>query len=222
MQKFIAAILFCLVVTPSFAADKLETEDQKILYALGQIMGRQLSVFGLTPSELETTKEGLSDAVVGKPSAVNLEVYGPMVQKLAMARSKALGEKQAGMGKEFLDKAAKEKGAVKSASGLVYLSLKEGSGATPSPTDTVKVDYRGTLIDGKEFDSSYKRGKPVEFKLDGVIKCWTEGVLKMKVGGKAKLVCPSSIAYGEKGAAGGVILPNATLVFEVELLDIKK
>jgi FKBP-type peptidyl-prolyl cis-trans isomerase FkpA len=184
-------------------------------------MGRQLSVFALTPSELETMKEGLSDAVIGRPSAVDLETFGPKVQQLAMARNKAMGEKQASMGKEFLDKAAKEKGAVKSDSGLIYLSLKEGFGATPSPTDTVKVNYRGTLIDGKEFDSSYKRKKPVEFKLGSVIKCWTEGVQKMKVGGKAKLVCPSSIAYGEKGA-GGLIPPNATLIFEVELLDTKK
>ncbi len=115
--------------------------------------------------------------------------------------------------------AAKEPGAVVSASGLVYRSLKDGSGASPLASDRVKVHYRGTLPDGKEFDSSYARKEAAEFPLGGVIKCWTEGVQRMKVGGKAKLTCPPSIAYGERGA-GGVIPPNATLLFEVELLGI--
>jgi FKBP-type peptidyl-prolyl cis-trans isomerase FkpA len=115
--------------------------------------------------------------------------------------------------------AAKEKGAVKTSSGLVYLSLKEGNGPGPAATDTVKVNYRGSLTNGKEFDSSAKNGGPVSFPLDKVIPCWTEGVQKMKVGGKARLTCPSAIAYGSRGA-GGVIPPDATLVFEVELLAV--
>jgi FKBP-type peptidyl-prolyl cis-trans isomerase FkpA len=115
--------------------------------------------------------------------------------------------------------AAKEPGAVVTASGLVYRSLKDGAGASPAATDKVKVHYRGTFPDGKEFDSSYSRNQPAEFPLNRVIKCWTEGVQKMKVGGKAKLTCPASIAYGERGA-GGTIPPNATLLFEVELLGI--
>ena len=106
-------------------------------------------------------------------------------------------------------------------SGLVYESLKEGTGASPAATDTVKVHYRGTFPDsGKEFDSSYKRGEPTEFPLNAVIPCWTEGVAKMKPGGKAKLTCPPAIAYGARGA-GGVIPPNATLNFEVELVSVK-
>ncbi len=115
--------------------------------------------------------------------------------------------------------AAKEAGAVVTPSGLVYRTLKDGTGASPSASDKVKVHYRGTFPDGKEFDSSYKRGEPIEFPLNGVIACWTEGVQRMKVGGKAKLTCPSAIAYGARGA-GGVIPPNATLLFEVELLGI--
>lgn len=115
--------------------------------------------------------------------------------------------------------AAKEPGAVATPSGLVYRSLKEGAGSSPAATETVKVHYRGTFPDGKEFDSSYARGTPAEFPLNRVIKCWTEGVQLMKVGGKAKLTCPAAIAYGEKGA-GGVIPPHATLQFEVELLGI--
>jgi FKBP-type peptidyl-prolyl cis-trans isomerase FkpA len=118
-----------------------------------------------------------------------------------------------------LDAAAKEAGALVTKSGLVYRALKEGGGASPGATDTVKVHYKGTFPDGKEFDSSYSRGTPIEFPLNRVIPCWTEGVQRMKLGGKAKLTCPSQIAYGERGA-GGVIPPNATLVFEVELLGI--
>jgi FKBP-type peptidyl-prolyl cis-trans isomerase FkpA len=121
---------------------------------------------------------------------------------------------------DMIDKAAAEKGAVKTESGMVYRSLTDGKGASPKETDVVRVHYKGTLSDGKEFDSSYKRGQPTEFPLNRVIKCWTEGVQRMKVGGKAKLTCPPSLAYGDKGA-GGTIPPNATLQFEVELLAIK-
>jgi FKBP-type peptidyl-prolyl cis-trans isomerase FkpA len=117
--------------------------------------------------------------------------------------------------------AAKEKGATVTPSGLVYLSLKDGSGPSPTAADVVKVNYRGTLANGTEFDSSYKRNEPAQFPLSGVIPCWTEGVQRMKVGGKAKLTCPPTIAYGSRGA-GGVIPPNATLQFEVELLEIAK
>ena len=118
-----------------------------------------------------------------------------------------------------LTAASKEQGAQVTKSGLVYRSLKDGTGSSPAATDRVKVHYKGTFPDGKEFDSSYKRNEPTEFPLNGVIPCWTEGVQLMKTGGKAKLTCPSSIAYGQRGA-GGVIPPNATLVFEIELLAI--
>ena len=112
-------------------------------------------------------------------------------------------------------------GPVTTKSGMVYQSIKQGSGASPAATDTVKVHYRGTLQDGKEFDSSYKRGEPTEFPLNRVIPCWTEGVQLMKPGGKARLTCPPAIAYGERGA-GGVIPPNATLNFEIELVSVRR
>ena len=116
--------------------------------------------------------------------------------------------------------AAKEEGAVVTPSGLVYRSLKDGSGASPTATDKVTVHYKGTFPDGREFDSSYKRGQPIDFPLNRVIACWTEGVQRMKVGGKAKLTCPPEIAYGARGA-GSAVPPNATLLFEVELLGIQ-
>jgi FKBP-type peptidyl-prolyl cis-trans isomerase FkpA len=121
---------------------------------------------------------------------------------------------------DTIDKAAKEKGAVKTKSGMVYRSLKDGSGKSPTAASTVEVNYRGTLPDGKEFDSSYKRKQSIKFPLTGVIPCWTEGVQLMKVGGKAQLVCPPELAYGARGA-GRDVPPNATLIFEVELLDVK-
>lgn len=120
---------------------------------------------------------------------------------------------------DVLDKAKAEAGAVVTDSGLIFRSLKDGSGAAPAPTDTVRVHYRGFFPDGREFDSSIKRGQPTEFPLNRVIRCWTEGVQRIKVGGKAKLTCPAAIAYGERGA-GGVIPPNAILQFEVELLAV--
>ncbi len=220
MPRLVIAILVCLLAVPSFAAEPAKSDEQKTLYAIGLIVARQLSVFNLTPAELEFVKQGITDSIAGKRPEVDLAAYNQKVQELARARRKAEGEKLAGMNKEFLEKAAKEKGAIKTDSGLIYLSRKEGSGPNPGLTDTVKVNYRGTLPDGKEFDSSYKRGQPAEFRLDGVIKCWQEGLQKMKVGGKARLVCPAQLAYGDAGA-GDLILPGATLVFDVELLDIK-
>lgn len=220
MRKLVSVVLVLLTVTPLFAAEPPKTEEQKTLYTIGLIVARQLSVFDLSPEELDMVKQGIMDAVSGKKTNVEISAYSEKVQELARSRRKAQGEKLAASNKEFLENAAKEKGAVKTDSGLVFLSIKDGAGAAPGNTDTVKVNYRGTLPNGKEFDSSYKRGKPVEFKLDGVIKCWTEGLKMMKTGGKAKLVCPPNIAYGDTGA-GELILPGATLVFEVELLEVK-
>jgi FKBP-type peptidyl-prolyl cis-trans isomerase FkpA len=116
--------------------------------------------------------------------------------------------------------AAKEPGAVVTASGVVVKSIKQGTGASPKATDVVKVNYRGTFVNGKVFDASANHGGPISFPLDRVIPCWTEGVQKLKVGGKAKLTCPSALAYGPRGAGGGEIPPNSTLVFEIELVGI--
>ena len=143
----------------------------------------------------------------------------PLFRIAALAAALTVSTLSAAQGNAAAE-AAKEPGAVVTPSGLVFRSLKDGTGPSPTATDTVKVHYRGTFPDGREFDSSYKRNEAIEFPLSGVIKCWTEGVQKMKVGGKAKLTCPPSIAYGERGA-GTAVPPNATLHFEVELLGIK-
>jgi FKBP-type peptidyl-prolyl cis-trans isomerase FkpA len=203
------------------AKAELATEDDKTLYALGLLLGRNVSPLGLTQAELELVKRGLDDAAAGRKPEVALETYGPKVQALAQARQAKHAEGEKAKSAAFVDDAAKEQGAVRSDSGLVFRTLAAGSGASPKSTDVVKVHYKGTLIDGTVFDSSIERGEPVEFPLSGVIPCWTEGVQKMHVGEKAKLVCPSSIAYGDQGRPPK-IPGGATLVFEVELIDIKK
>ncbi len=217
MKKTLIAMACALSAFATSAADM--TEEQKTIYTLGAIIGKQLSVFDLSSEEVAFVIKGLSDSASGAKLAAEGEIYGPKVQELANMRRALVAGKQAAAGKSFAEKAAGEPGAVKTSSGLVYISLKDGAGTSPTTTDTVKANYRGSLIDGTEFDSSYKRGEPIDFPLTGVIKCWTEGLQKMKVGGKARLVCPPEIAYGDQGAAGA-IPPNATLNFDVELLAV--
>jgi len=199
-------------------ASGLSSDDEKTIYAIGLSIQRQLSQFELTPAEIEIVKKALSDGAAGKP-AVDLNEWGPKIQVLSQARSARAAQDEKTASAAYLAKAAAEPGAVKTESGLVYREMTAGTGASPKATDRVKVHYRGTLTNGKEFDSSYSRNQPAEFPLNGVIPCWTEGVQKMKVGGKSKLVCPSDIAYGDRGRPP-VIPGGATLTFEVELLEI--
>jgi FKBP-type peptidyl-prolyl cis-trans isomerase FkpA len=200
-------------------APGLTSDDQKIVYAVGLVMARQLGQFDLSPAELEIVKRALSDSAAGKPGE-NIDEWGPKIQSLVQTRSARVAQREKAKSAEFLVKAAAEPGATKTDSGLIYKELTPGTGATPKATDTVKVNYRGTFTNNTEFDSSYKRNQPAQFPLNGVIKCWTEGVQKMKVGGKARLVCPSEIAYGDQGRGG--IPGGATLVFEIELLEISQ
>jgi FKBP-type peptidyl-prolyl cis-trans isomerase FkpA len=228
MQKHIVVVSIIAVAALGFSAcnqggggarPAIQSEDEKTLYALGLMLGRNVGTFNLNAHELEIVKAGMTDQVLGKKPIVELEQYGPKIQGLARSRAgaKATAEKEKSKG--FLESAAKEPGAVKETSGLVYVPSKEGTGESPKPTDTVKVHYEGKLTDGTVFDSSIARGQPAEFPLNGVIPCWTEGLQKMKVGGKAKLVCPSTIAYGDQGRPPK-IPGGATLVFQVELIEI--
>jgi FKBP-type peptidyl-prolyl cis-trans isomerase FkpA len=198
-------------------APALTTDEEKTIYSLGLSMYRSLGQFDLSPAELELIKRALSDAAANKP-AVDLNTWGPKIQGLAHARATRVSEREKAASAAYLLKAAVEPGAVKTESGLIYRELTPGTGASPKASDTVKVHYRGTLVNGTEFDSSYKRNEPAQFALTGVIKCWTEGVQKMKVGGKAQLVCPSDLAYGDQGRPS--IPGGAALIFEIELLDI--
>jgi FKBP-type peptidyl-prolyl cis-trans isomerase FkpA len=198
-----------------------KTDQEKTLYALGLIMGGNLTSFSLTPAELDMVKKGMGDAASGAKPLVDLKEYGQKVQELAHARSMAAAGVEKQKSTAFLENAAKEPGAKKTATGLVYQALKPGTGATPTAADTVKVHYQGSLTDGTVFDSSLQRGQPVEFPLSQVIPCWTEGVQMMKVGEKAKLICPADLAYGDRGSPPR-IPGGAALVFEVELLEIVK
>lgn len=199
------------------SAPAVMTDDEKTIYALGLSIYRSLGQFDLSAGELAIVQKAISDAASGKP-AVELNTWGPKIQPFARARAARGVEREKAASQAYLDKAAAETGAVKTDSGLVYHELRPGTGPSPTATDTVKVNYRGTLVNGTEFDSSYTRNEPAQFALNGVIPCWTEGLQKMKVGGKAKLVCPSNLAYGDAGRPS--IPGGAALIFDVELLEI--
>jgi len=201
---------------PKPAAPALTTDEQKTIYALGFSMYQSLAQFDLSPAEFDILKRALGDAAAAKP-ALDWKQWAPRIQSLAQTRGARVSEREKAASKAFLDKAAAEPGAQRTPSGLIYRELQAGTGASPAATDSVKVHYRGTLVNGTEFDSSYKRNEPAQFPLNGVIRCWTEGVQKMKVGGKAALVCPSDLAYGD-GGRPPVIPGGATLVFQIELL----
>ncbi|MFP2956433.1 FKBP-type peptidyl-prolyl cis-trans isomerase [Myxococcus sp. 1LA] len=198
---------------PAAAPAALSEEDQQTLYTLGLSLGRDLSLFSLSPEELKVLQRGLSDGLEGKTSDIDPKEQAQRIQAFAKSR-------QARAGQALLERAAKEPGAEVLPSGVVYKQVQAGSGRSPRAVDTVKVHYEGRLVDGTIFDTSARRGIPVEFPLNGVIPCWTQGVAKMKVGGKAKLTCPGNTAYGERPPTGSRIPPNAVLTFDVELIDI--
>ena len=225
MRHFLAPTLIVIatLVIPAACAKppKLTTEDDKTLYALGVLLSRNLEAFELTQKEIDIVKAGLEDGALGKKESIDVEKYGENVQKMHTTRLAALVEKDKTAGTAFLTKAAAEAGATKTPTGIVVKTITEGTGAAPAATDEVKVHYEGTLVNGKVFDSSVKRGEPATFPLNGVIPCWTEAVQLMKVGGKARIVCPSELAYGERGSPP-MIRPGSTLVFEVQLIEIMK
>jgi len=206
---------------PPLPAKRLETEDQKTLYALGLLLGGDIKVFALTPDELEFVKAGLADAATNATPKVELNTYGPKVNDLARKRATAGAEEAKRKGQEFADKVAQQKDATKTASGIVMRTITAGSGASPTAADVVRVHYEGKLIDGTVFDSSIKRNEPAEFQLSGVVPCWTEALQLMKKGGKSQVVCPPALAYGDRGSPPA-IPPGSTLSFEVELLDFHK
>jgi FKBP-type peptidyl-prolyl cis-trans isomerase len=200
------------------AAGTPETEDQKVLYGLGQALGQNIKEAGLTEAEVASVIQGLSDSALKRASKVDMDTYGPKLQAFMTSRMQAAASGELAESQKFVEEQAKAAGATRTASGIVIQEMKAGTGPNPKPDDVVKVHYHGTLRDGSVFDSSVKRGEPAQFPLNQVIPCWTEGVQLIKVGGKSKLTCPASLAYGPEGRPG--IPGNAALVFEVELLEI--
>ncbi len=230
-MKFRIIILLCAVLaaSPAIAAEKkieLKTKKDKVSYSIGLDMGASLknNEIDVDPN---IVARGIKDSLSGgKRLMTDQEVQETLTalrtELIAkqQERQKTLAEKNKKEGEAFLAANAKKEGVKTLPSGLQYKVITEGKGKSPKATDTVTVNYRGTLIDGTEFDSSYKRGEPATFQVNGVIKGWTEALQLMKEGSKWQLFIPSNLAYGERGA-GGVIGPNATLIFEVELLSIK-
>ena len=210
------------------AQEKLELKDQKAKesYSLGYQFGHNLKAQGVD-LDLDIYTSGIKDALGGKEPRMSQEDIRAAItglqQRVQAARQKALkeqAEKNVGEGKKFLADNQKKEGIKTLPSGLQYKVMTEGSGKTPQATDTVTVNYKGTLIDGTEFDSSYKRGQPGTFKVNGVIKGWTEALQLMKEGSKWQLFIPPGLAYGERGA-GRIIPPNSVLIFAVELISVK-
>jgi FKBP-type peptidyl-prolyl cis-trans isomerase FkpA len=224
MHRLVFAAGLCLAAgaqaQPSDAPTRqapMATEDQaRLLYALGVSLGRSVETFALSPEELAVVARGLQESAAPKE---DVDAALPRLKEFEyQRREKHLAQEKA-RGRAYAAAAAKEPGALVTTSGLVYQEVSEGVGPTPAPMDTVRVHYRGRLLDGREFDSSYRNGQPAQFSLRQVIPCWTEGLQRMKTHGRARLVCPSSIAYGDKGNPP-VIPPGATLIFDVELLDV--
>jgi len=197
----------------------LDTEESKILYALGLALAQNLGSFNLASEELDLVQQGIADSVLAREPRVSLQEYGPKLQAYADQRVMAAANAEKAEGAEFLGRMAAEAGSVRTSSGLVSTEIDVGTGASPTATDIVSVHYHGTLRDGTVFDSSVERGEPTSFPLNQVIPCWTEGLQLMNVGGKSRLICPSNTAYGDEGRPG--IPPGAVLVFEVELLAIE-
>ncbi len=198
-----------------------KTDDEKKIYAVAYETGKKLQIFQMTDGELSVFRKGLNDGLKDSKSEVEIRQQLVGISELIQKRSAQFAEKEKKESQSFLDKEAKEANTEKTPSGLLYRETKAGTGPSPTQTDKVKVHYHGTLRDGTVFDSSKDKGNPVTFPLNGVIQCWTEGVQKMKVGGTAVFVCPSDIAYKDRGAPPA-IKPGAALKFEVELLEIVK
>ncbi len=192
----------------------LTTEEHKMIYALGALAGRQIRIFDLSPEELSIYEAGVRASVQSTQPVVDVDSYAVQLQQLALDRRSAAAA-------SFLNRAAQEEGAVKTTSGFVYKSLLEGTGASPQRTDTVLVNYRAKLMDGREVDSS-PPGQAASVRPADVIRCWAEAMQMMKPGGKARLVCPPELAYGDEGAPAGGVPRGATLIFEIELVEVKK
>jgi len=224
--KWLAAAALCALTVQAGAQDPapLKTPKEKLSYGIGADLGRNLQRLGVE-IDTELLSKGLADALAGGKLRMSDDEIGAtlnalqaQIQRKSAQAAGAAGEENKKAGEAFLAQNKSKEGVITLPSGLQYKILKAGNGKKPAATDSVECNYRGTLINGTEFDSSYARNEPAVFPLGGVIRCWTEGVQRMKVGGKARLVCPSDVAYGDRG--NEAIPGGAALVFEIELLEI--
>lgn len=219
MTSSMAVIALVCAGQSALAEDAKAKKEDNVLYVLGVAVSQGLGAFGLDEAELAVVLDGIKDGVTGEASHVNPRDYMTQIQALQLEREAAVAAAEKELSVKFVETAAKKDGAKRFESGLVLTTINEGSGVSPNPTDTVKVHYHGTLRNGTVFDSSVERNEPATFPLNRVIPCWTEGVGMMKVGGKSQLVCPSDIAYGDRGRPP-TIPGGAALIFDVELLEI--
>lgn len=218
----LAVCTYSVYASAAYAA-KLDTEEQKIGYTIGYQIGQDLKRSGM-PIEVNALSQAIKDVMAGtKPAMTEADMKGAMeaLQAKQMKAQAEIGDKNKKAGSAFLEVNKKKEGVVALPSGIQYKILTKGTGKKPTAKDTVSVNYRGTLIDGKEFDSSYSRGQPATFPVSGVIKGWQDILPMMPVGSKWQIFVPSDLAYAERGA-GPEIGPNSTLIFEIELLEIKK
>jgi len=197
------------------------TDAEKTLYMMGVALARTFQNLDLTPAELAVLKEGLSDAGAGRPLKVSPETWGPRIPAYTKARLAKIADEEKARSAAYVERIAAEPGMLRQPSGFFYREVKAGGGASPSPGQKVLLKYTGTLVDGTVFDSSTREGRPVVFDLSEVIPCFREGIPLMKAGGRARLVCPAALAYGDAGLPPK-IRPGATLVFDVELVDLVK
>ena len=197
----------------------LETDNDKLLYVLGYGVAQQLAPLNLSAEELVAISAGFADGVLKREAKADPREYQAKIQAFGQERLAAAASAESKASEAFVERMANEPGAEVLDSGLVFTELVAGTGERPGPESTIKAHYHGTLRDGRVFDSSVDRGAPVQFPLNGVVPCWQEGLQKVAVGGKAKLVCPARLAYGAQGRPPQ-IPPNSALVFEVELIEI--
>ncbi len=211
-------LLACLSPTPSAEEIALETDDHKVLYAVGQALARNIANLEFTPEEMVYVLAGVNEGASSAKPRIDMTVFGPMLDTSMRTRMTQITQKEREAGQAYCDLMAQEEGAEKLASGMVFRMITEGDGPVPQPADNVRVHYHGTLRDGTVFDSTRDKD-PAKFNIGGVIPCFSEGLQKLKVGGKAKLTCPAAIAYGDNGRPGS-IRPGAALTFEIELVEL--
>lgn len=222
IRAVVAAALVSMAGT-ALAAGQLANDKQKFSYVMGLQIGQQIKAEGIDLDK-DAFAAAINDAMTGAKPRLTMDEMKAVVENYQRKRAEtiqAAAEKNRKDGEAFLAANRTKAGVKVLPSGLQYKEIQPGKGKSPKATDTVVVNYRGTLIDGKEFDSSYKRGQPAEFPVNGVIPGWTEALQKMKEGAKWQIYVPSKLAYGQQGAPGGLIGPNATLIFDVELIKVK-